>query len=139
MSKKQLKLLLPLSVVLPRKTKKDKVVSMNLNIYRNQPFHEVNQCKIKYKENVLKYISESGQSHIIFDKPVNLTFQLFKPTKRRTDKSNFSAVHLKNALDSIVELGILPDDNDDWIIEEHSFRTIHDKVNPRVEIILTEI
>lgn len=126
-------------VLLPRKTVKDKKVSINLNIYRNQHPMEENQCKKVVKENVEKYLKETGQEGIKFTSPVNTTFKLYKPTKRRMDKSNVFSIGTKYIYDALVELGVLEDDNDDYIKIETLFPTEHDKENPRIVIVLEEI
>ena len=45
------KIISPTSVALPRKTKKDKIIHLNLNIYRNLHPMVEHQCKDKYAEN----------------------------------------------------------------------------------------
>ena len=48
--KSQGKIIVPLYITLPRKTKKDKKISLNLNWYRNVNFHTNNEVKKKFKE-----------------------------------------------------------------------------------------
>ena len=126
-------------VLLPRKTKADKKVSINLNVYRNLHPMVENQCKKIVKENIKKYLEETGQSNIKFKNPVNTTFQVFKPTKRKMDKSNVFSIGSKYIYDALVELGVLQDDNDDYIKEELILPTIHDKNNPRIVVTIEEI
>jgi len=45
-----MKICLPFSVVIPRKTKADKVFAMNLNIYRNSHHMTLNQAKVLWKD-----------------------------------------------------------------------------------------
>jgi orotate phosphoribosyltransferase-like protein len=61
-----------------------KEIVPNLNVYRNTHYHVLNKLKIKYKELVQNQLV--GMKW----KRIGLRFQLFKPTKRRTDKANFS-------------------------------------------------
>lgn len=136
---KVLKITMPLILTIPRKTKKAKKWSVNLNIYRNSHHRLLNETKKLYKEMVEDYLKENGITVSMFDQPVTVTFQLFKATRRRTDKSNFYSVHAKYLYDSLTELGFLVDDNDDYIKEELLLETVHDKDNPRVEFTFTTI
>lgn len=126
-------------VLIPRKTTKDKKVSINLNTYRNLHYQVNNQCKQIAKENIKRYLQETGQDHIRFTGQVNTTFQLFKPSKRKGDKSNVYSVATKYFYDALVELGIIPDDNDDIIKQEILLPTELDRENPRIVITVEEI
>ena len=126
-------------VLLPRKTMEDKKVSLSLNVVFNMHYHERNNAKKVVKENVQRYLEETNQSHIKFDKPVHATFKMYKPTRRKTDKSNFSAGGCKFIYDALVELGHLVDDNDDWIKTELLEETVHDRDNPRIVLTFTEV
>lgn len=130
---KSVKIILPLYIDLPRKTKKDKRVYVNLNIYRN--LHHVinNQVKKLYKEQVTPQLRG-----LRFDR-VKLHFKLFKKTKLKSDKANFLSVQEKYVCDAMVALGVIEDDNDEYIIEQHYYPTERDKENPRVEMIIEPI
>lgn len=45
-----IKIISPLQVILPRKTKADKICRLNLNSYRNRVFIVNNQIKVAYNE-----------------------------------------------------------------------------------------
>jgi hypothetical protein len=120
-------------VDLPRKTKKDKRVYINLNTYRNLHFILSNQAKKLYKEIITPQFEG-----LKFDK-IKLHFKLFKKTKMRSDKANFIAIQEKFVCDAMVELGVIEDDNDDFIIEQHYYKTERDKENPRVEMIIEPV
>lgn len=118
-------------VDLPRKTKKDKRIHLNLNTYRNLHHTENNNVKKLYKEIMLEQIKECPK----FDKPVKVEFQLIKSSKRRTDKSNFFSVISKFLYDALVEEGKLIDDNDDFILTETLLPTEYEKSDYNIAII----
>jgi len=130
----QIKFITPYALVLPRKTGKDKKISINLNTYRNLHFQVNNQCKKMYKE----LMREQLQNRII-DTPVEVTYQVFKPSKRSLDKMNVVSIASKYFLDAVTEYGCWDDDNDDNVKTETILPTQHDKDNPRIEITIKTI
>lgn len=128
----------PTAVHLPRVKTKDKRVSLSLNDVLNLHYQDYQSAKKLVKGNIEKYLTESGQDGIIFTKPVDVTFKLYKKTRIRTDKANFSGGACKFIYDALVELSVLVDDNDDWILTEHLLETEHDKDNPRVVLTFKE-
>lgn len=126
-----MKIISPLHIDLPRKTKKDKRIYINLNTYRNLHFHINNQVKKAYLDIVRKQI----EGEIILT-PVDITYKVYKQSKRRLDKMNVIAVTSKYLLDALTELGCIEDDNDDFVKTETILPTEIDKENPRVEIML---
>jgi len=56
MTKKEIEFELPLFVMLPRKTKKDRKAIINMNNYRNWNFMFSNQAKHIYKDVMAKYL-----------------------------------------------------------------------------------
>ncbi len=83
-------------------------------------------------------MADTGQDKIKFDKPISVTWQMWKPRKNRTDKSNFFSVGSKFVYDALTELGVIVDDNDEWIKEELLLPMEHDKDNPRMVFIFKE-
>ena len=113
----QIKIKVPLFVILPRKTKSDKKVSLNLNKYRNLHYIVENQCK---KEFYLKIKKKLPKVKI---NKFDITFQIFKClTKsgkiKRLDKSNVYSIISKYFFDSLVENGNIKDDDDGVIQTE---------------------
>jgi len=69
------------------------------------------------------------------DFPVNICCTFYMKTKRRVDGLNLLA-----AIDDIlVKHGILEDDNRDTVVSHDGSRVLYDKLNPRVEIIITTV
>jgi hypothetical protein len=71
-------------------------------------------------------------------KKIDISFKLVRGDKRRVDRSNILSIHEKFFCDAIVDLGIIPDDND-----KHINKTLYEsgeicKIKPRVEITITE-
>ena len=125
---------LPLWVILPRKTKKDKKMALNLNIYRNLNFMVNNQMKHIFKEQVAPRLVG-----LKIDTPIEITYTVFYPTKRLADISNVCCVVDKFFCDTLVETGVLEDDNYTYIPKViYAFGGI-DKDNPRCEAVIRTI
>lgn len=135
---KQLKISTPLTIEIPRKTKPPKIFRINLNYTRNAHYQEMNKAKVMFMEIVEQLLIDSGQREVTFDKPVNVTAKLYKQSNRRSDKHNFIGANTKFLYDALVNLGILGDDNDDFIKVEVLEETEVDKNNPRIEYVFTE-
>lgn len=124
----------PLYVDLPRKTKKDKRVYINMNSYRNLHFLVNNQVKKMYLEAV------RGQLEgVTIQTPVEITYKVYKKTSRRLDKMNVIAITSKYLLDAVTELGCWEDDNDDHVKTETILPTELDRANSRVEVTIRSI
>lgn len=122
----------PLDVPVTKTTGKKFI--LNLNNYRNTHFQTLNKAKKVYKE----LISQSILGLPAFNK-IKLEFTLYPRTNRLTDLDNVCSVHNKFFADALVELGKLPDDTYKHIVEcNYKFGSV-DKMNPRVDITITEI
>ena len=130
----QIKFITPYALVLPRKKGKDKRISINLNTYRNLHFQVNNQCKKMYKELMREQLE--GRK---IDTPVEITYQVFKPSKRSLDKMNVVSIASKYFLDAVTEYGCWEDDNDDNVKTEIILPTVIDRDNPRIEITIKTI
>jgi Holliday junction resolvase RusA-like endonuclease len=128
------KIVSPLHVIIPRRTKKDRRVALNLNIYRNL-HHSVNGLAKKVYTEMMREQLEG----VKINTPVEITYQVFKPTKRILDKMNVVSVVSKFLLDAITQYGCWEDDNDNFVKTETILPTELDRANPRVEIIIKEI
>ena len=124
----------PFAVSLRRVRTKDKRVPINLNWYRNAHYLLSNAVKTQYGLDV-----EPQLKDIVLATPCEVTYQVFKPTRLRLDKMNVVSITSKFLLDRLVELGVIEDDNDDFIKTETILPTVHDKDNPRVEVTFRHI
>lgn len=128
------KIISPLFVTLSRKTVKDKRVSLNMNTYRNLHHRVNNNAKKVYFEELREQLE--GLS---IQTPVEITYKVYKASKRRLDKMNVVSVVAKFLLDAITDYGCWEDDNDDYVKKETILPTELDRERPRVEIIIKEI
>lgn len=129
-----LELIFPLFVTLPRVTVKDKRISLNMNTYRNLDFHTNNNAKKNFKESIREQLE-----NIIIKTPVKISWQIYKPTKRRLDKGNVYSMAAKYLYDAISDYGCWVDDNDDYIKQELIKPTIYDKNNGRIVVKITSL
>jgi len=125
----------PLAVYLPRVTKKDRKMILNKNNERNWHFIVNNQVKVAYKEAMESQLKPAR----VIETRVFISLTYYKPTKRRSDRSNVLCIHEKFFCDALVEAGWLGDDNDDIIIWTTYQGSELDRKNPRVEITVTEL
>lgn len=123
----------PLSLVLPRKTKDDRKVYLNLNGYRNWHFQVSNQIKQLYCEEMMEFLYRKK-----FTPPISLTFTLWKGSNRKIDRSNILSITEKFFCDALTHYGCIPDDNDEFIVETRYKTGGIDKENPRVDIEIIE-
>ncbi len=134
----ELKIILPLSVVLPRKTKKDKVFALNLNIYRNTHHMILSQAKNAWK----KIVSDS--TPVVLDEKIgafagdntkyHFIYTVFPGSNRKFDLANVLPIVQKFTDDALIELGVISDDSYKIIPAiDYRFGKI-DKQNPRIEL-----
>lgn len=124
------KLISPLRVL----KSKDKLFTLNLNIYRNENRFTLDKAKVNYKE----LMREQIEALPVFSK-LRITYVYYPANKHLCDIGNICSVVDKFFADALVELGKLPDDNYLYVPElVFRFGSI-DKTNPRVEIFLEEI
>ena len=124
----------PLFVMLPRKTKASKRVSLNMNTYRNLHHRTSNDAKKEYTRVVSEQLV-----NLDIKTPVEITYKVYKASNRRLDKMNVISIVSKFLLDAITEYGCWEDDNDIHVKTETILPTELDRINPRVEVIITEI
>ena len=124
----------PLFVMIPRKTKASKRISLNMNTYRNLHHRTSNDAKKEYTRVVSEQLV-----NLDIKTPVEITYKVYKASNRRLDKMNVISVVSKFLLDAITEYGCWEDDNDIYVKTETILPTELDKVNPRVEVIIKEI
>lgn len=127
---------MPLFVMIPRKTMPDKKRIINLNYYRNWQGALSNIIKKAYTAIAIPRVRSFRASDGV---RIGLTFKLFKGSRRRIDRANPLSIHEKFFCDAMVEAGCIPDDNDDYIAWTKYCSGEVDKYNPRVEITIVEV
>ena len=93
-----------------------------------------NESKKIFKEMVLSQIKG-----LQIQTPVNITYRVYKATKRHLDKGNVIAVTQKFLLDALTEEGVWTDDNDEFVKTEVMLPTRLDRKNPRCEVVIQTI
>lgn len=129
-----MKITLPLSVTLPRKTKADKVWILNINNYRNTHYLVLNAAKIAWKG----VVNVTPGVHI-GNPPYRFTYTVFPETNRKFDLANVLSIVQKFTDDCLIELKVIQDDNYKVIpVVVYLFGHV-DKENPRVELEIQSI
>ena len=119
---------LPLTVVLPRKTKNDKKVSININWYRNAYYGESNEVKRLYKE----LIAEQFEGLRKPEGKIHVHYEYYAARDNSPDLDNFTGCAKKFFQDAMVELGFIEDDNVHFIPSTSEKYCGIDRKNPRV-------
>jgi hypothetical protein len=115
--------------MLPRKTKKDTPIYLNLNTYRNLHFVMSNKAKIILKEEL-----REGLQGVLLDPPLRLVYNYYANSNRLSDLSNMCSILDKFFCDALTEYGCIPDDNYDNIIHvEYVYKGV-DSGKGRVEV-----
>lgn len=125
---------MPLAIYLPRKTKKDKRVSLSLNTYRNLHYLVSNKVKKIYKEEVEKQVAGFALVY-----PIRLECVYYANDNRDTDLDNWCVIQTKFFCDALVELWYIPDDNTKYIPDIHYRFWGIDKKKWRCEIYCYEV
>jgi len=130
-----MKLILPLEVMIPRKTREDKKIILNLNIYRNAHHFTLNAAK----KEMLEHVRQSLPGGNIQAPPFRFTYTIFPSSGRAFDLGNVCSIVQKFTDDSLIELGVIKDDNMK-IVKEVVYRFGGvDKENPRAELDIESI
>ena len=110
-----------------------KKYGINLNYFRNWHYQVSKKIKGKYADHALPQLQG-----IKFTDKVSITFILWKRDNRRIERANPLSIHEKFFCDAMVKAGCLPDDNDDYIQSSHYYTGGVDKLNPRVDVIISQ-
>ena len=130
-----MKLILPLFVDIPKKKSKGRRFYLGLNPYRNTHFHLLNKAKTLYREQVQDaWYAVSPYSTVLLESPYRFVYTIFPSSGRRFDIANVLPIIQKFTDDSLIEMGIIPDDS--WkVIKAIDYRFgCIDKENPRAEL-----
>ena len=90
---------------------------------------------LQFEKNAMPYFLNVKNQIGVINYPINLQCVFYMETIRRVDLAN-----LLNAVDdAMVKAELLIDDNRDIIAGHDGSRVYYDKVNPRIEIEITEL
>ena len=131
---RMIKLSLPVYYTYHYKTKPSKTFLVNMNWYRNAHHHEQNEVKHHY--NTLVRNAIYGTSIRMSRYKVSYIYH-FK--SKVSDLSNICSMMSKFLNDSLQELGIVQNDNVQFLLEEHSYVGDYDKHFPRCDILIERI
>ena len=98
---------LPVYIISPRKTKKDKKLALNMNTYRNLQHFDNNYMKQNFKPDVLPEQFAATK--------IQVSYHIEMPTKRRFDTMNIVSVVDKFFLDWLQKNEYIPDDTCDHV------------------------
>lgn len=108
--------------------------SLNLGWYRNAHYHTNNAVKKRFKKQISKQLLSID--HIVGKIRVDYHYYA---KRKATDLDNFTSAHKKYFQDAMVELGLIADDNCNYIVETREKYMGIDKENPRLEIFIRKI
>jgi hypothetical protein len=108
--------------------------SLNLNVYRNAHFHILSNAKLKFEKLIAFDITQLPQIA-----KADLSYSLFFGSKRAIDVANICCIVDKFFCDTLVNQKKLSDDNMDSISNINYRWGGVDKLNPRVEVTLSNI
>jgi hypothetical protein len=132
-----MKLILPLSVTLPRKTRSDKVFILNLNTYRNTHYMTLNQAKVAWSNLIGDILTH--RDSLPGTPPYRFVYTVFPSSNRKFDLSNVLSVIQKFTDDALINYGVISDDSYKVIPEiDYRFGQV-DKANPRIELVISSI
>ena len=101
----------------------------SLNIWSIKPRFQMNALKQSWKNFIIWLIKDLGYENLYLDN-VSITYDIYHPTKRRTDPDNYTPKFIH---DGFVESGLLVDDDREHL-HSLTIRCHVDKDNPRTEI-----
>jgi|SaaInlStandDraft_7_1057024.scaffolds.fasta_scaffold01102_8 hypothetical protein len=121
----------PIYLVQHYKTKKDKLLWLNMNWYRNAHYIVSNNMKRQFKEQIKEQLL-----WIVYYWQLTVNYKLY--WKRLSDLDNLQAVVTKFFQDALVECGCIEDDNFNYIRMNTYEVVAQDKINPRMEVTINK-
>jgi len=121
-----------------------KVIIKTLPLSKNKYSNICWQARGRYKKDISKEIYYEMLSQNTYKnikaplKKAEITFKMYFRTNARRDSANYLGGGLISVLDSLVDLGVIIDDNHK-VIGNPKVEIYKDKENPRMEIIIEEV
>lgn len=125
-------LVLNLPLRIRNRVKTESYFYLNMNAYRNAPFHELSDMKIKFAEMVQNQIAMCPEFEW-----VEFKYILFPGNAREMDTNNICSIVDKFFCDAFVKAGKLFDDNYKYLRKSSFEFGEIDRNNPRVELHIT--
>jgi Holliday junction resolvase RusA-like endonuclease len=123
-----IKLTLPIYGVVSAKKQNE---SLTLNWYRNAHYQSANAAKKRFKKMILPQLLALDS----IETPIKIRYKYYAKRKG-TDLDNFCSVSRKFLQDSLVETGLIDDDNCEFIIKSSEEYAGIDRQNPRIEVFI---
>lgn len=125
-------LVLNLPLRIRNRVKTESYFYLNMNTYRNAPFHELSDMKIKFAELVQNQIATCPQFNWVTFKYIH-----FPGSAREVDTNNVCSIVDKFFCDAFVKAGKLEDDNRKFLRGTEFLPGEIDRNNPRIELHIT--
>lgn len=103
--------------------------SINVNWYRNAHYQISNKAKIKFKAMIQDQLDSFDPIH----GKIKIKYTFFAKYNNSPDLDNFIGTAKKFFQDALVESGLIPDDNVNYITSNSEYYGGIDKDNPRIE------
>jgi len=114
--------------------RKPKLFHLNLNVYRNAPFHLLSDMKVSFAEIVAPRIAHLPVMH-----QIRLSYYLVTGTRREPDVANVCCIVDKFFCDVLTKHGKIPDDNPTHLNMVAFGYGGYDKGNARVEVVIERL
>jgi hypothetical protein len=105
--------------------------SLTLNWYRNAHYQSSDTAKKRFKKMILPQLLALDP----IGTPIKIRYKYYAKRKG-TDLDNFCSVSRKFLQDSLVETGLIDDDNCEFIIKSSEEYAGIDRQNPRIEVFI---
>lgn len=129
-----MKITLPVYYTQQFKTKSDKTFLVSLNWYRNAHYFIQNEVKRYFHEIVEKALV--AQSPLTGRYKVTYTYHY---KNKASDLSNVTPMTSKWVNDALQSLGLTPNDNVQYLVEEVHKVGVQDTLNPRVDVVVESV
>lgn len=114
--------------------RKPKLFHLNLNVYRNAPFHLLSDMKVLFSEIVAPRVD-----HLPSMDQIRLSYYLITGTRREPDVANVCCIVDKFFCDVLTKQGKIPDDNPDHLSMVAFGFGGYEKGNARVEVVIERL
>ncbi len=114
--------------------RKPKLFHLNLNVYRNAPFHLLSDMKVLFSEIVAPRVD-----HLPPMDQIRLSYYLITGTRREPDVANVCCIVDKFFCDVLTKQGKIPDDNPSHLSMVAFGFGGYEKGNARVEVVIERL
>ena len=125
---------LNLPTYIPYGVRKVRNFHLNLNVYRNASFHQLNDMKIKFAEQVAPLLTDLPKME-----QIRISYWLVTGSKTTPDVANVCCIVDKFFCDVLVKEGVIPDDKPEYLSMVAFGYGGYDKGNPRVEAVIERL